>query len=109
MCWCDPSKRTLWCGRPECHPPEGLVEKSKPYGVPRRIRLDLLTPAELAVYEAVQAVERLPAHPALTEVVCTLQTARERLADYVDAARKQPEPIRREMLDPTYYANKGDV
>lgn len=22
MCWCDPEKRTPFCGKPECHPPE---------------------------------------------------------------------------------------
>lgn len=52
--------------------------------IPRRARLDLCTPAELAIYAAMQAVEALPADVRLTEAVVLLQTARERVADYVD-------------------------
>lgn len=37
--------------------------------IPRRSRLDLNTPAELAIRAAVEAVESAGAHPLLTEAV----------------------------------------
>jgi len=52
--------------------------------IPRRIRIDLFTPAELAIYDAVQEVEKAGAHPHLTKAVILLQEAREAVADYVD-------------------------
>lgn len=52
--------------------------------IPRRIRLDLNTPAELAIRAAVDAVELVGAHPLLTEAVILLGQAREKVADYVD-------------------------
>ena len=27
MCWCRPEIRTPFCGRPECHPPQGKAER----------------------------------------------------------------------------------
>lgn len=36
--------------------------------IPRRARLDLNTPAELAIREAVDAVEDVGTHPLLTDV-----------------------------------------
>jgi len=53
--------------------------------VPRRARLDLCSPAELAIYEAMQAVEAMPADVRLTKAVTLLQEARNSVADYVDA------------------------
>jgi hypothetical protein len=52
--------------------------------VPRRNRLDRCTPAELAIYAAMDAVEALPADVRLTEAVALLRQARERVADFVD-------------------------
>ena len=52
--------------------------------VPRRIRLDLNTPAELAIYEAMGEVEKLPADTRLTEAVILLEQAKNKVADYVD-------------------------
>ena len=52
--------------------------------IPRRARLDLLTPAERAIWDALQAVEALPADVRLTDAVVLLQAARTRTADYVD-------------------------
>lgn len=56
----------------------------KEYEAPRRIRLDLFTPAERAIYDAMQAVEALPPDVHLTEAVVLLAKAREKVADYVD-------------------------
>lgn len=54
-------------------------------GIPRRCRLDLSTPAELAIRAAVDVVEIAGCHPLLTDAVILLQEAREKVADYVDA------------------------
>jgi hypothetical protein len=50
----------------------------------RRSCIYLLTPAEKAVYDAVQAVEKAGADVRLTDAVVLLQQAREKLADYFD-------------------------
>jgi hypothetical protein len=55
-------------------------------GFPRRIRLEYLTPAELAIREAMRAVEDAGAHPLLTDAVNLLDQARGKVADYVDSA-----------------------
>lgn len=55
-------------------------------GIPRRNRLDLNTPAELAIRVAVDEVEKVGAHTLLTEAVILLGHAREKVADYVDLA-----------------------
>lgn len=51
---------------------------------PRRNRLDLNTPAELAIYNAMQEVEKMPADVKLTEVVILLAKAKNLVSDYVD-------------------------
>jgi hypothetical protein len=53
-------------------------------GSPRRIRIDLYTPAETAIRNAVLAVEEAGCHPFLTEAVNLLQQAKEKVADYVE-------------------------
>ena len=53
--------------------------------IPRRIRMDLWTPAEKAIGAAVDAVEAMPADPRLTDAVCLLAKAKDRVADFVDA------------------------
>ena len=54
------------------------------YEPPRRCRIDLFTPAEKAIYEAVQAVEALPPDERLTNAVILLGRARDLVADFVD-------------------------
>lgn len=53
-------------------------------GIPRRVQMNRWTPAEMDIYNAIQAVEKVGAHPKLTEVVILLGKAREVLADYID-------------------------
>lgn len=53
-------------------------------GVPRRNRVDLLTPAETAIREAMFAVERAGAHPLLTEAITFLAMAKDTVADFVE-------------------------
>lgn len=51
---------------------------------PRRSNLQTMTPAELAIREAMLAVEKAGAHPLLTEAVTLLGQAKDKVADYVD-------------------------
>lgn len=57
---------------------------SPPPGIPRRSYLPGNTPAEIAIRQAMLAVEEMPAHPLLTDAVNLLQQAREKVADFVD-------------------------
>lgn len=52
--------------------------------IPRRNRIDLLTPAESAIREAMLAVEQAGAHPLLTEAVELLDEAKNVVGDFVD-------------------------
>lgn len=56
-----------------------------PDNTPRRLRLDLNTGGELAIFNAVQEVERMGADPRLTEVSEMLLKAKNLLSDYVDS------------------------
>ncbi len=55
---------------------------------PRRHRIDLFTPAEKAIYDAMQAVEMAGANPLLTDAVNLLSKARDLVADYVELEKK---------------------
>lgn len=52
---------------------------------PRINRLDLNTPAELAIYKAIQDVEEIGADERLTDIVIMLGKARDLLSDYIDS------------------------
>jgi hypothetical protein len=54
--------------------------------IPRRNRLDQMTPAEKAIFDAKQVVEEAGAHELLTKAVILLGEAQEAVADYVDRA-----------------------
>lgn len=54
-------------------------------GFPRRIRVDLMTSAERAVRDAVEAVEAVGAHPRLTDAVVLLSDVQNAVADGVEA------------------------
>lgn len=53
-------------------------------GVPRRNRIDLNTPSELAIRKAIEEVEKIGSDPKLTSIVYKLDECLNRLADYVD-------------------------
>lgn len=57
--------------------------------LPRRIRIDMFTPAERAIYDAQQAVEMAGAHPRLTDAANLLSQARDAVADFVDLPKDQ--------------------
>ena len=56
---------------------------------PRRAHLDRFTPAERAIYDAVLAVEALPADARLTDAIVLLQAARDSVADFVDGINQR--------------------
>lgn len=63
--------------------------------IPRRLCVDKMTPAELAIREASLAVEAAGADLRLTQAVMLLQAAREKVADFVDgveATDSHPHP-----------------
>ena len=51
---------------------------------PRRSRLDLCEPAEKAIYNAMQEVEKMGADVKLTDAIIKLQEAKELVADFID-------------------------
>lgn len=60
------------------------------YGIPRRSRIDLHTPAEAAIRAAVHAVEAAGAHPLLTDAVNLLSEAGNKVADFVELDLDRP-------------------
>jgi hypothetical protein len=52
--------------------------------IPRRNRLDLNTPAELAIHNAIGEIEKMGVDPILTDIQVELIKLKGRLADYVD-------------------------
>jgi L-asparaginase II len=60
--------------------PAGMTSRE----LPRRVYVDLYTPAEKAIHDAMSAVEALPASVHLTEAVTLLGKAKDKVADYVD-------------------------
>jgi len=65
--------------------PRNLIPIQMENTIPRRARLDLNTPAEKAIYDAMQEVEKMPADEKLTEAVILLGKARDLIADFIDA------------------------
>jgi hypothetical protein len=53
--------------------------------IPRRLRLDLNEPAELAISNAMIEVEKMPGDVRLTQAVIKLDEAKRLVADYIDA------------------------
>lgn len=51
---------------------------------PRRANLQTMKPAEIAIHNAIQEVEKLGADEKLTNAVIKLQEAKELASDYID-------------------------
>ena len=65
----------------------GSRPAKRPDGIPTRCDLQWQTPAEKAIGEAMLAVENAGASVALTDAVTLLSTARDRVADHVEASK----------------------
>lgn len=50
----------------------------------RRNRLDLMKPSELAIYNAMQEVEKIGASEKLTEAIILLGKAKDLVSDFID-------------------------
>ncbi len=59
-------------------------------GWPRRADLSSMTQAEHAIRNAVLEVEKLGAHPALTDIVRNLELERNAVADFLEGGRPAP-------------------
>lgn len=55
-------------------------------GIPRRSQLQAMAPAELAIRNAMLAVESIGGSPGLTEAINLLQKARDKVADFLEGA-----------------------
>lgn len=58
--------------------------KLRPDSFPTRSDLQMMTPAEIAITDAMQAVEEAGASTALTDAIVLLGRARDRVADHVE-------------------------
>lgn len=76
--------------------------------IPRRARIDKFTPAEKAIYDAVQIVEEMGADVLLTDAVILLQQARDKVADFVDRP-KNTIMITRTVEDGTKHGKRECV
>lgn len=75
--------------------------------IPRRIRMDLWTPAEKAIGAAITAVELSGADPRLTAAVCLLAKAKDRVADFVDGVEPAPMPNLGQIAYEGYCSSSG--
>ncbi len=67
---------------------ENMKKSDRPDGIPRRAYMPEWVPAEKAVQDAVDEVEKMPADIRLTEAVMLLGQARDKVADYIDSFPK---------------------
>jgi len=56
--------------------------------IKRRIRMDQWCPAETAIFNAMQEVEKMTADERLTEAVILLGKAKDKVADFIDDTAK---------------------
>lgn len=60
-----------------------------PHTIPRRVRVDKMTAAELAIRTAIEVVEAAGADVRLTDAVILLGAAKDSVADFVDDTRER--------------------
>jgi hypothetical protein len=65
--------------------PDRITSMQTIDGIPRRCRLDLLTPVELIIRSTIDAVEHLGADVRLTDAVVLLSQAGDKVADFIEA------------------------
>ena len=61
--------------------------------IPRRVRLDVLLPAEWEMDKAIQVIESLPADVRLDDAIALLRAARDSVSDYINNSV----PVRRQV------------
>lgn len=76
---------------------------------PRRIRLDLMCQAELAIYNASQEIEKMDADVRLTKAQTLLSEARGLVADFIDKVEiNQPEKEKKLFLLEYHLSRRSD-
>lgn len=81
------------------------MSDTKENPLPRRSRLDLNTPAELAIFNAMQEVEKAGADVRLTEAIILLDKAKNAVADFVDGISQSPII---KTINPIGYLKNGE-
>lgn len=74
----------------------------EPNNSPRRIRLDKMQAAELAIYNAMQEVEKMPADVRLTKAVILLNKAKDSVSDFIDGISdnlQSPDDLHEERIN----------
>ncbi|MEN6624537.1 MAG: hypothetical protein ABFD50_23695 [Smithella sp.] len=66
---------------------------------PRRNQLDRCTPAELAIYKAMEEVEKVGADVRLTTAIVKLQEAKDSVADFVDGIEPRKSGFLERLID----------
>lgn len=69
------------------------MKQQEQNGIPRRNRMDLFSPAELAIYNVVGEVEKVGADVRLTYAIIKLNEARSLVADYIDDCLENDIPV----------------
>ena len=73
---------------------------------PRRIRLDLNLPSEIAIYKAMLAIEEMPGDVRLTNAGIKLQEAKNLVADFIDERMQFCfDPSKRDWPEDFIYEN----
>lgn len=72
---------------------------------PRRSRIDVITKEEKAIYQLTGEIEALGADPLLTDAVCLLEQARQRVADWVE---QKTQPKLQDLLEMTVTSHGVD-
>ena len=83
-----------------------------PHTLPRRVQVDRMTPAELAIREAIQEVENIGVDILLTDAVNLLAAAKDSVADYVDGIANKRRQVHYLLTEETtaedcQYGNGG--
>lgn len=65
---------------------------------PRRNCLDLATPAEKSLWDAMQAVEAAGAHPWLTDAINLIEQAKQKVADFVELPGSDQTPAAQQAI-----------
>lgn len=81
----------------------GMSEK-----FPRRCQVNLYTPAEKAISEAMAVVEDAGCDPLLTDAVCLLSDAKDKVADFVDGVPREEPVVSTKTLENTKASQAKD-
>lgn len=76
--------------------------------IPRSSRSDLWEPAETAIFNAMQEVEKMPPDPILTDAVCNLSKAKDLVSAYIDDQIQRRNILLRKAIDDWCFIHAGE-